>query len=180
MKHRDTMINATDIAAELQQLLPLAIAWAQAEESRGLTAGKALAQWQAADARDVGVRHIDRVRLCLVDTLPTPSDPRLVIVAESSGLLLSGALGLTLGHTVFIRRTHAGQRRLLRHELRHVAQHEVAGSVEGFLTEYLEQVVRHGYANAPQEIDARRFETLTLAGAPAPASRFSTPMRCMA
>ena len=90
--------------------------------------------------------------------MPVPLDSVLVAAAKAAGLLLPSAVGLTLGHAVFIRRSHAGKRRLLRHELRHVAQNEAAGSIDAFLEQYLEQVVRYGYADAPLEIDAHSFE----------------------
>lgn len=155
--NRETL-PARDLAEELPRLLPLAVDWARAEETKGLAEGRPLAQWQAVDAKNVGVRHVDRVRLCVVESMPVPRDPRLAAAAELAGLFLANAKGLTLGYAVFIRDRHAGDRRLLRHELRHVAQHEAAGSMDAFLAKYLDQVIRHGYEKAPLEVDARDHE----------------------
>jgi len=142
----------------LPRLLPLAIDWAQDMEAHCLAQGKPLAFWQDADARDVGVTTPARVRICLVDHVPKPSNPELMAAAEEIGFLGPETLGLTLGHGIFIRKTHAGLRWLLRHELRHVSQCEKAGGLDQFLTEYLSQIARCGYDSAPLEIDARSCE----------------------
>jgi len=144
--------------ARLPQLLPLAQAWAAEVQAAGLKSGKPLAFWQEADARDVGVTEVRQVRLCLVETLPMIPDAALAAAANETGLLGPGTLGLTIGHAVFILRAHAGQRRLLRHELRHVAQCESLGGLDAFLAEYLGQIARFGYVQAPLEIDARQHE----------------------
>lgn len=146
------------LLARLPQLLPLAQAWATRVQDAGLKSGKPLAFWQVADARDVGVAELGRVRLCLVDAIPTIPDPVLAAAALEAGLLGPGTLGLTIGHAIFILRAHAGQRRLLRHELRHVAQCESLGGLDAFLVEYLGQLARFGYARAPLEVDARQHE----------------------
>ena len=142
----------------LPQLLPLAVAWATDVSDEAAFKGTKLEPWQIDEARDVGVQHPDKVRLCKVDTMPMPSDPDLSTAAIQSGLLNSGTLGLTLGYTIFICRTHINQRRLLRHELRHVAQYEAAGGIAPFLAEYLSQILLHGYQAAELEQDARRHE----------------------
>lgn len=146
------------LLARLPQLLPLAQDWAAKVEAIGLRSGKPLAFWQEADARDVGVTEVRQVRLCLVDTLPMIPDPALAAAADETGAMGPGTLGLTIGHAIFILRAHAGQRRLLRHELRHVAQCESLGGLDAFLAEYLGQVARFGYAQAPLEVDARSHE----------------------
>ena len=147
-----------NLLARLPQLLPHALAWAAAVEIMGLKTGKPLAVSQKADASDVGVSDTERIRLCLVDAMPAIPNPKLAAAAKEAGLLGPGALGLTLGHAVFILRPYAGERHLLRHELRHVAQTERAGGLAAFLSLYLEQVARLGYAQAPLEIDARQHE----------------------
>lgn len=146
------------LLARLPQLLPLAQDWAAKVEAIGLKSGKPLAFWQEADARDVGVTEVRQVRLCLVDALPMIPDPALAAAADETGVMGPGTLGLTIGHAIFILRAHAGQRRLLRHELRHVAQCESLGGLDAFLAEYLGQVARFGYAQAPLEVDARSHE----------------------
>jgi hypothetical protein len=146
------------LLTRLPQLLPLAIAWAQDMEAQCLAQGKPLAVWQQADARDVGVLDPARVRICLVDRVPQPDHPELLVAAKEIGFLGPQTLGLTLGYGIFIRKTHTGLRWLLRHELRHVAQCANAGGLDRFLTEYLGQIASLGYDQSPLEIDARGYE----------------------
>jgi hypothetical protein len=93
----------------------------------------------------------------MVGTLPLPEDPALRSAAVAAGLLGPRAVGLTLGHSIFICHGYK-DRRLLSHELRHVHQYEQHGSIAAFLQVYLEQIVEVGYANAPLEADARAHE----------------------
>jgi len=108
-------------------------------------------------ARRVGVSQPQLVRVEMVSSLPLPEDATLRSAALEAGLLGGGMAGLTLGHSIFIRRGHK-DRRLLSHELRHVHQYEQHGSIAAFLRVYLSQIVEVGYANAPLEVDARAHE----------------------
>jgi hypothetical protein len=157
-KRKSASAEPDSLLSRMPQLVPLAIDWAQELELHALKAGKPLAFWQVADASDVGVRQPGKVRLCLIDEMPKVGNPALAAAALEIGFLGPETLGLTLGYGIFIKRTHAGRRWLLRHELRHVAQCEASGGIGRFLPEYLNQVVRLGYANAPLEADARRHE----------------------
>lgn len=146
-----------DLAALLPALLPRAIAWAKTEEQAGLAVGTSLSAAGLELARIVGVRHPEKIRVCVVDALPLPRERDLREAALQAGLLGPGMAGLTLGHTVFVRSGH-GNSRLLRHEFRHVYQCESAGSIDAFLPVYLAQIVQFGYEYAPLEQDARAHE----------------------
>ena len=50
--------------------------------------------------------------------------------------------------------------------MRHVQQREQAGSLWRFLWRYLLQVARHGYRDAPFEVDARAAAHSVVAGGP--------------
>lgn len=142
-------------------LLPAAIAWAEARAKQAAEVGSALSAAEQDIARQVGVSHPDRVRVEIVDDLPLPEEPALRAAALAAGLLDPGMVGLTLGHSIFIRRgkrDHRQDRRLLSHELRHVHQYEQHGSIAAFLRVYLGQIVEVGYAHAPLEADARAHE----------------------
>ena len=108
-------------------------------------------------ARSVGVRGPERVRITTVDAMPLPENTILRAAAEQAGLLGPHLRGLTLGHTILWLRGQESQR-LLSHELRHVYQYETAGSISAYVGEYLVQVVKFGYVNAPFEVDARAYE----------------------
>ena len=148
---------AIDLRQALPSLLPAAIAWAEARAKTAAQVGRALSAAEQETARQVGVSQPERVRVEIVDDLPLPEDPALRAAALAAGLLGPGMAGLTLGHSIFIRRGH-GNRRLLSHELRHVHQYEQHGSIAAFLRVYLGQIVEVGYANAPLEADARAHE----------------------
>jgi hypothetical protein len=148
-----------NLRAALPLLLPKAVAWAQEEESRAATTGRALTSDEITLAQKVGVVNSELIRVQSCDRLPMPSDPSLQVAAIQTGLLGPGMVGLTLGHTVFVCRGHE-TRRLLAHEFRHVFQYEQSGSIAEFLPVYLQQIVTVGYRNAPLEIDARAHENV--------------------
>lgn len=146
------------LKVRLPSLTRSAVEWAKIMEREGQAKGKPLAFWQVADALDVGVIAPDRVRVCLVDAMPQIGDPELSAVAAERGILGRDTLGITLGYVIFVRKTHAGLRTLLRHELRHVAQCEKAGGLDSFIPAYLTEIVSFGYRQAPYEMDARQHE----------------------
>ncbi|HBH02594.1 MAG TPA: hypothetical protein DDZ42_11855 [Candidatus Rokubacteria bacterium] len=150
-----------DLRTELRRLLPKAIAWAEAQATWVANSGRSLDDSEVQLARRVGVARPERVRVALVDALPLPEDPELRAAALQTGLLGPGMVGLTLDRSVFICRGHE-TKRLLSHELRHVHQYEQAGSIAGFLPEYLQQIVAFGYAAAPLEQEARAHEVSDL------------------
>lgn len=145
------------LATPLPTLLPLAVDWAERENLNILTHGKPLAFWQKAEARRMGVREPAKVRILAVDVMPRPENSYLLAATRATGLIGPETLGLTLGYGILIVRSSIGRRQILRHELRHVAHYEAAGSVAGFIAEYLDQIARHGYWDAPLEVDARRY-----------------------
>lgn len=134
-----------------------AISWAEQAALIGLENGITLNDDQTQVAKQVGVIHHERIRLLQTDEFPFPRDAGLQKAAIEFGLLGPSTVGLTLGYTIFIRPS-VFTSRILAHERRHVFQFECAGSLPAFLGEYLQQIVEHGYRNAPMEIDARRWE----------------------
>lgn len=139
-------------------LLPLATpavaAWSAWQQRRILQHGQSLTAAEREVATAVGVNEPRRIRVLLVDRIPFPGGGVLDRLALRFGLPGPHVDGLTLGHGIFLRR-HAATLRLLAHECRHVQQFEQAGSLRAFLRDYLRQVARHGYEDAPFEIDAR-------------------------
>ena len=143
--------------------LPAALAWSLKLNANVIAKGKSLSLCQAADAVEVGVKKPDAVRILRAPSLPEPDCTQLRLVAKQVGLDLTRSQGMALGYAVLIRHSALGDRRVLRHELRHVAQFEAAGSLSHFLEEYLAQMVLHGYRDAPFEVDARRHESRFMA-----------------
>lgn len=146
-----------ELRSDLPRLLPGAISWAEAQAAVAASSGMALDQPAADLARLVGVTHPEKVRVALVDGLPSPEDRTLQAAALQTGLLGPGRVGLTLGYSIFVCRGHL-TRRLLSHELRHVHQYELHGSIAAFLSLYLSQIIDFGYERAPFEVDARTHE----------------------
>jgi hypothetical protein len=146
-----------DLIAALPQLMPRAIAWAEAQSRKAAEKGEALSEEGMAIAREVGVQHPELVRVVLVEELPFPEDPFLKEAAIQTGLLGPHMAGLTLGHSILVVQGTL-DRRLLSHECRHVHQYEEHGSIGAFLRVYLQQIATVGYINAPLEQDARAYE----------------------
>lgn len=146
-----------DLQTALPRLLPKAIAWADAQQEHAFIHGRPLTPGELLLASAVEVRQPERVRITVVPRLPLPTDPELQQAALQTGLLGPGMIGLTLGFAIFVVEGHLTTR-LLSHECRHVSQYEVAGSIGAFLPVYLQQIVTFGYANAPFEVEARKWE----------------------
>ncbi|HXJ76190.1 MAG TPA: hypothetical protein VNM37_25255 [Candidatus Dormibacteraeota bacterium] len=138
--------------------LPLASAWAEDQESRIQREGVPLTDAQLADARRIGIRFPERVRLRVVDQMPWPGHPVLRRAAHATGLLAPQTIGLTLRYGIFIRADYWGLRRLVVHELAHTAQYERLGGVRPFLKAYLLECIKPGYPFGPLEQEAKRIE----------------------
>ena len=147
-----------DLTAQLPELLPLAIAWAEEQEALALEKGVALGAVGCSLARTAGVRQPGKIRIVVARTLPYPAHPLLQEAAAQAGILGPDTVGLTLGHAVFLLEGREADLRLVSHELRHVQQYENAGSIRDFLPVYLRQVIELGYDNSPLERDAREHE----------------------
>lgn len=145
------------IKSLLPILLPKAIDWCMATSSSAATTGVPLNEGGMEDARAVGVVHPERIRLLVVDTMPTPDNPILATAAASLGFLATSTAGLALGYSILVRKGRLS-RRLLSHECRHVAQFEQAGSLPAFLEAYLNEVVEVGYDDCSFETDAQDHE----------------------
>jgi hypothetical protein len=146
-----------DLRAALPQLLPQAIAWAEASAREAASTGLALTEAEVEIARRVGVLRPELIRVAVVDRIPLPENPTLRTAAIETGLLGPDTVGLTLGYAVFVVRGNKVDR-VLSHEFRHVYQYEQHGSIAAFLPLYLQQIVDVGYDEAPYELDALAHE----------------------
>ncbi len=137
--------------------LRVACVWAARHESAILRRGVALSAAQADKARQIGVVHPDKVRLLAVDVIP-PTNRLLRAVGTKLGLVSSQTIGMTLRFGIFIQTDHWGDRRLLVHELAHVAQYERFGGFCSFLFQYLQECIHPGYPLGDLELEAKRAE----------------------
>jgi Domain of unknown function (DUF4157) len=145
---RELIINQFD------KLLPLAVEWAGAVEARILREGVPLTEESLLDARRVGVRAPERVRLLALAQVPAPTDLALKAAAAAIQFLTPATRGLTLGYGIFIRSDCWGDRQLVAHELVHTMQYERMGGIEPFLRQYLFECLTVGYPAAPMEQEA--------------------------
>ena len=135
-------------------LLPLACTWAEEQEGIILRDGALLSPAQIADAKTIGVVHLERVRLLRVPSIPMPVHPVLRAAADATKLISPDTAGLTLRYGIFIRSDYWGARPLVFHELVHTSQYERLGGFQQFLQQYLYECITIGYPAAPMEQEA--------------------------
>jgi hypothetical protein len=146
-----------DLLYQLQILLPLAIKWAEEHRDLIQREGASLSAGQIEFAKQVGVTKPEEVKILEISKIPIPENEKLSEAATQIGFLSEEMKGLTLDHSIYIRKGH-NTTQLLSHELRHVYQYEAFGSLPEFLMEYLKQIVLVGYENSLLEQDARNHE----------------------
>jgi hypothetical protein len=139
---------------ELPQLLPRALDWVEAQEKHALDQGTPLSPEALSDARAAGVHKPENIRVCVVSHIPQPEHPRIKQLAGEFGLITPQTIAITFGFGIFLRAERSHDRETLAHECVHVAQYEKLG-IEDFLMQYVVQVFKNGYDNAPLEREAR-------------------------
>ena len=142
------------LLSQFDKLLPLATNWAAAVERRILREGVPLSEQGLADARSLGVREPERVRLLALDSVPTPTDLTLKTAVAAIQFLTPATRGLALRYGIFVRSDCWGERRLIAHELVHTAQYERLGGIRPFLRQYLTECLTVGYPAGPMEQEA--------------------------
>jgi hypothetical protein len=148
------MMDRQETIDQLRELLPLAAEWAMRQQQRVLCEGVPLSQTELADAKAIGVRNPERVRLLRVDAIPVPAHPMLRAAAASIHFLTAAPRGLALDCGIFVRSDCWGDRALIAHELVHTAQYQRLGGILPFLQTYILQCATVGYATAPLELEA--------------------------
>jgi hypothetical protein len=139
---------------QLEELLPLATQWVTEQQQRVLCEGVPLSKSEMADARAIGVRNPERVRLLRVDSIPVPVNPILKAAAASINFITAAPRGLALDNGIFVRTDHWRDRALIAHELVHTAQYQRLGGVLPFLQTYIAQCATVGYQQSPLELEA--------------------------
>jgi hypothetical protein len=139
---------------QFEKLLPLAAGWAESIEKRILREGVPLTDVELADARVLGVREPQRVRLLLLSRVPMPEDLALRTAAAAIQFLTPATRGLTLRYGIFVRSDCWRERELIAHELVHTRQYERLGGILPFLRQYLMECLTIGYPQAPLEQEA--------------------------
>ena len=89
-----SFMNRQSLLSQFEKLLPLAAKWAAAVEKRILREGVPLSEQGLLDARALGVREPERVRLLALPSVPTPSDLTLKTAVAAIQFLTPATRGL--------------------------------------------------------------------------------------
>lgn len=135
-------------------IVPIATSWVRGGEREALRDGQPLDPGQLADARAVGIAAPERVRLLKVAAVPMFRHPVLRPLAWLTRRAFPDTAGITFRYGILIRNDCWGDRRLLVHELAHVAQYERLGGIAPFLRAYLRECFAEGYPYGPLEQEA--------------------------
>jgi hypothetical protein len=135
-------------------VLPLAVKWAEDYEKFILNNGISLSPDQKIDAKSVGVKHPEKIKILQVIHIPQPNDGLLKVANDTLQFITQQTLGLTLRYGIFIQKDSYKERKLLIHEFVHTSQYERLGSIESFLRRYLHERTIFEYSEAPLELEA--------------------------
>ena len=142
---------------QFDNILPLAVQWAEAKEKVILEHGKVLSSQYMEDAKSIGVNNPERVRIYEVPQIPIPKHPILKAAADATQLISPATIGISLGYGIFIHNNFADDRYTIVHELVHTMQCEKLGGLYQFLKKYLWECIEIGYPQASMEQDAIRL-----------------------
>ena len=147
------------LLSPFEAVLPLAAEWAREQEQRILREGQPLSAEQIADARAVGVREPERVRVLRVEEIPAPPHPILKALSAQIEFLPARPSGLTFQYGIFLRTDCPQDRHLVVHELVHTSQYERLGGIVSFLRDYIKECVTLGYRESSLEREANEIAT---------------------
>ena len=146
------------IARNVAALQPGAVAYMEDTERETMRRGRPLTADETRIARTVGVAHPEQVRVLVHDNFIEPRDPAFIALARRLGVADDAdEAGRASGHGIQLKPKFARSRRLLAHELTHVAQYERLGT-SAVIRQYMTQLLMVGYYRAPLETEARANE----------------------
>lgn len=140
-------------------LAPSIARWSEAREKTILANGRALAPSTQEFAKRLGIS--DPIRLEIIGTVPLPLPAAWCTAVRKLGMPVFHPAGMALGQGIS---AISDDPALLRHELVHVLQYQRLGGHLAFMRQYLFEVLHHGYAAAPLELEARDRSASTAAG----------------
>jgi len=82
---------------QFENILPLAVEWAETKEKVSLEHGTAFSPQYMVDAKSVGVKYPERVRIYEFPQIPISEHPILRAAAEATQLILPATIGISLG-----------------------------------------------------------------------------------
>lgn len=137
----------------------MAASWVEKQEAYILANGIPLNEKQRLIASKMGIKHIDKIKIMQVESIPEPEDSILKEKNKILGFFSSNTLGITYRSGIYIRNDFWEDESLLIHELTHTLQYERLGGIVDFLNQYIKECIYFGYDKSPLEIEARTMET---------------------
>ncbi|MFT4639579.1 MAG: hypothetical protein ACI8T1_002904 [Verrucomicrobiales bacterium] len=134
-------------------LAPPTAWWVRLHEQR---IRRELTPEESALAEQVGVHATDQIRILVVETVPMPGPRWIHRLAQRLSLPAMKAVGMSLGHGVYLQRGFEHRIKILVHECVHTAHYERHG-ISGFLRRYLPHCLEDGHINAELEREAVRL-----------------------
>ncbi|WP_374403792.1 hypothetical protein [Niveibacterium sp.] len=151
------------INAIAEQATPVIADLLAATEAEVLINGRPLSEAELAMAQTLGIAAPQKIRIEVRRRFPMPEDPRMANAARELGLIFGtdDEAGRTQGYAILLKPEFANSRRLISHELVHVAQYERLGGIAPYARQYLVEMLALGYSRAPleQEAYARQITT---------------------
>jgi hypothetical protein len=138
----------------LPVLIPPAAVWVFRHERRIARLGVPLTATGLEDARRMGVRFPEKIRLMEVARIPVFNGPLIRGMSRLFPAVSPHTSGLCLRYGIYIRSEFWGDRQMVAHECVHTAQYERCGGIRAFLHEYFTGCIAVGYPAAPMEQEA--------------------------
>ena len=90
--------------------MPLAVQWAEAKEKVILELGTVLSPQYMKDAKSVGVKYPEQVKIYEVHQIPIPKHPILRAAAEATQLISPATIGISLRYGIFMHKNFSKDR----------------------------------------------------------------------
>ena len=138
---------------KVDAILDKAMAFQKTSEATALSEGRQLTKDEAEYAKQLGIKHPEKIRITHQWRFPKPLDEALLVEFNQLGFgsLLEG--GRTNGYGIFIKPYFPNKSAIIRHELVHVKQAESMG-LRPFTRQYLIEAMTYDYFDIPLETEA--------------------------
>jgi len=130
---------------KVNALMPRAVKWYSDVEKSLRSQGRALTKAETVEAKSLGVKMPDLIRVVVLDKFPEPDK-------HASGDHFEGARAM--GNIIMIKPRHKNDSTVLCHELVHIAQKDRMGGLKEFLKQYAIEREVLGYSRSLLETEA--------------------------
>lgn len=148
------MIKKFFITTAVFLLLPFATWWLWYQEKAALRLGRKLSDEEIILAKKIGIEQPEKIRIYLVDRVPTPVPRFIENMLQKRGFPAGNAAGMSMRYGIYVQAKFSHSKSLIAHELVHTHQYERFGSLSKFLRVYLQETMLLGYIHSPLEKEA--------------------------